>query len=305
MTEQIQFLVIGAQKSGTTSLFQYLKAHPSIYMPAKKEVAFFARDRLFDMGVSYYLSEFFGNVAQGQIAGEASPQYMCFSKCPERIANAFPEVKLLAVLRNPIDRAFSHYRMALRREYRLPTFADCIASQINRPLPADDDVDQETEFVSFGEYGRILSNYLRYFDRRQIQLVWSEELSSRTELVMQQIFRFLQVDDTFTCSAFDDRFHEGGERRFDGWPDRLISKILKRSEKYLGIRRAQAISHWYRTEVNVKRRKIATPVDTAYSLLQEHYREDIARLSHRFGVSPPWEAWAVQANEPIAGEIAT
>lgn len=117
---KVDFLVIGAQKSGTTSIFNYLSSHPSIFMPQCKEVCFFTRD--FERGVDWYFSNYFPSAPASSIKGEASPHYMYFKNVPERIASLFPDIKLIAVLRNPITRAYSHYQMTVRRNLEKRSF---------------------------------------------------------------------------------------------------------------------------------------------------------------------------------------
>lgn len=111
---KVDFLVIGAQKSGTTSLFHYLRAHPRIHIPFVKEIGFFSNERKFRKGVQWYLKHF-SDAEPHQIVGEVSPQYMAHPAAPGRIHSLFPDTRLIAVLRNPIDRAHSAYRMAVRR----------------------------------------------------------------------------------------------------------------------------------------------------------------------------------------------
>src|SRR5690606_13433578 len=132
-----------------------LSAHPEIYMPAQKELAFFSDDKAYSRGVQEYLKRHFSE-ANGKVAGEASPHYMCFDKCASRIHEHFPDVKLVAVLRNPIDRAYSHYRMALRRKREDRTFEEAITALIDRGPVEDHHRDTDKDFVLFGEYGRII-----------------------------------------------------------------------------------------------------------------------------------------------------
>lgn len=111
---EVDFIVIGAQKAGTTSLFHYLRAHPRIHIPLVKEIGFFSSERKFRKGVAWYLKQF-ADVHPQQIVGDVSPQYMAHPAAPARIHGLFPDTRLIAILRNPVDRAHSGYRMAVRR----------------------------------------------------------------------------------------------------------------------------------------------------------------------------------------------
>lgn len=102
------FLIVGAARAGTTSLYYYLKQHPDVFMSPKKEIDFFDVDKNFEKGLDWYERYFEGYTGQKAI-GEASPLYMYLEKVPKRIAKVIPDVKLIFILRNPVDRAYSHY----------------------------------------------------------------------------------------------------------------------------------------------------------------------------------------------------
>ena len=111
----LDFLIIGAQKSGTTSLFKYLNQHPDIAMPADKEAPYFTNDELYSAGWQHYLGNYFTGYDQELLWGTASPQYMSDLRAAERITRDLPNTRLIAILRNPIERAYSHYLMQKRR----------------------------------------------------------------------------------------------------------------------------------------------------------------------------------------------
>src|SRR5919201_3141433 len=120
------FLIIGAQKAGTTALYAYLRWHPGITGPSWKEVSFF--DRYYARGEAWYRGnmpsrprQWLAERRNGRppLVGEASPSYLFHPLAPERVANLLPRARLIAVLRNPVDRAFSHYQheLSLGREH--------------------------------------------------------------------------------------------------------------------------------------------------------------------------------------------
>src|SRR5215208_8528317 len=108
------FLILGAQKAGTTALYAYLRWHPQITGPSFKEVSFF--DRHYARGERWYRAHL--PMRRSSIVGEASPSYLFHPLAPERVAQMLPNARLVALLRNPVDRAFSHYQheVALGRE---------------------------------------------------------------------------------------------------------------------------------------------------------------------------------------------
>lgn len=105
------FLIVGAQKCGTTSLHEYLYQHPQIYLPEGKETKFFAEDARYSKGITYYEDVCFSTYSGESAVGEVDPDYMYFEQALERIAEHLDlrTTKLIFVLRNPVDRAFSHY----------------------------------------------------------------------------------------------------------------------------------------------------------------------------------------------------
>jgi hypothetical protein len=139
------FLLLGAQKAGTTALYEYLRRHPQITGPSWKEVSFF--DRHWARGESWYRGNF-PNLARtrGKLVGEASPSYVLHPLAPQRVQELVPDARLIVLVRNPVDRAFSQYNheVALGRE----------------PLPFEEALDAEDERLR-GEQGRLHSGWTR------------------------------------------------------------------------------------------------------------------------------------------------
>ena len=134
------FLVIGAQRSGSTALYRHLAAHPAILPPLRKEVHYF--DFQYAKGRAWYLAHFPG--IQERITGnyraitfEASPYYMLHPLAPERIMAFNPDMKLIAILRDPVDRALSHYHHEARRGVETLTFEEAIAAEPERLAGAE------------------------------------------------------------------------------------------------------------------------------------------------------------------------
>ena len=211
------FLVIGAGKSGTTSLYYYLGQHPEVYMSPVKEPLFFAAEggrisylgpdgqmmsRPANRGAVTSLEEYeglFAGVRGEKAVGEASPQYLYSPEAPERIKRRVPGARLLAVLRNPVERAYSAFlhRTRLGRE-PLADFPAAIAEEENRM--------REGWGLSFhykhkGFYHAQLSRYVELFGREQLRVYLYEDLKADPVGVSQDVFRFLGVDDAFVPDA--------------------------------------------------------------------------------------------------------
>jgi len=133
------FLIIGAQRCGTTSLFNYLSQHPDIYPSFPKEVHYFSN--YYKKGTAWYRSHFpltwqkkYRELVQGRkfMTGEATPYYFSHPHAPRRIFNALPKVRLFLLLRNPVDRAFSHYQYEVKMGIESLSFEEAIDKEEDR-----------------------------------------------------------------------------------------------------------------------------------------------------------------------------
>ena len=168
------FIVIGAQKSGTTTLFSLLKSISGLYLPPQKEVQFFSNDDLYARGVDWYWSENFAVEGFSGLRGEVSPQYMMHAKVPFRIKSHMPDVRLIAILRHPLYRAYSHYLMEVRRGSESRTFEEAFADSL--VLSSSGTALSESESLfRFSEYSEILGRYLDDFPKENMLLLFQED----------------------------------------------------------------------------------------------------------------------------------
>jgi hypothetical protein len=220
------FLVIGAMKAGTTSVAAALADHPEVFMVPGKEVLFFDRPRWWGLGVEWYESRFSG--ADGcKAAGEASPSYMYNHEAPARMASVVPDAKLVAILRHPVDRAYSHwwYRRLSGHEKR--SFRAAMG-------PSRDG--SRSVYEQRGLYLRQLRNVLEHYHRDALHVMLLDDLRSEPAGTFSELCRFLDVDDRVRPDALlqPHNSHEqrGGERpRFQrrGW-----RRVPKRARPVVG-----------------------------------------------------------------------
>jgi hypothetical protein len=302
MTERtIDFLVIGAAKSGTTSLFRYLAAHPGLSIPGEKELDFFCSDEKFARGVDWYLSHW-RTAAPGQLLGEVSPHYMQCKHAAERIAHTFPHVRMLAVLRNPVERAYSHYSHVKRRHRESRSFDEAagqwLARRRSQPSTADH-AELNRLYFAGSEYGRILTKFRRYFDRDQIQVLFTEQLETNTVSVVQDAYRWLGVDNSFSSECFSRLYNGGSEsavQRALQWARSQVRRVRERT----GIR--TPIEAFVPLPLRGTYRRLRLRLETKSGKklggsgldsylrqrLVEAYTADVAVLEREFGVRPPW-----------------
>jgi len=294
----LDFVVIGAQKGGTTTLFELLRQHPELCLPADKEAPFFNRPELYSPGVDDLFSTYFPQpLPAGKLLGTVTPQYMCIAGCAGRLAEAFPYCRLIAVLRDPVDRAYSHYRMATRRGQETRSFDDAIADMLASPeaiARARESVALGETYVAWGEYGRVLGDYLDRFERDHLLVVYTSDLERDPAGVLRSIFEFLDVAVALP-ERLDERHHVGGSRRrFPNVQRRLrrspVGWLWKRLPQRTRSRAFIRFDHW-----NVRQDPDAGAVGDAprwspvtEARLRDHYGADEAGLAGRFGLELPW-----------------
>lgn len=192
------FLIIGAAKCGTTSLAAYLAAHPHVGMAKPKELNFFSLH--WDKGVDFYRQCFEG--VRGHIVGEASPSYTRYpliTGVPERIVSVIPDVRLIYLIRNPVERIRSDYRHRLYLgSERAPTLLEAIA--------------QDPRYMALSRYANQIDQYLEWFSRDQLLIVEAERLKTARVGVVQQILRFLGADPEILPDNMDLEFNRADEK---------------------------------------------------------------------------------------------
>jgi hypothetical protein len=293
------FLIIGAAKSGTTAVWHYLRQHPEIYMSPTKHTRFFAfevEEPSFqgpaptmrgpagkNQSVPYAITDidayhalFDGATCEIAI-GEASHSYLYQPQAAQRIRNYSPEMKLIAILRNPAERAFSHYRQMVRDGRELiPDFAQALAEEEAR---VRDDWWPDFHYIQTGLYYAQLKRYFALFERDQLKIYLYEDLDSDPFGVSRDIFRFLGVHESFAPQAAA-RYNASGRPK---------SKILHLSLQKL--RRAVPVAERFLPERQYRRllrvgsslhnhnlTKTRLSPDLRRKAIDDYFREDILRL---------------------------
>ena len=189
------FLIIGAQKGGTSSLFYYLKFHPQVVRPIKKEIHYF--NLFYDKGIKWYLAHF-PLTSEGKITGEASPDYLYHPLSAQRVKALNPQMKIIVLMRNPIKRAYSAYQMNKRMgiDHR-ETFEDAVNYEMSHPDKKSDEYtyDQHNFFYfERGKYAEQLETWSDHFDSDQIHVVDSASFFKQTNDELIKIYDFLGIE---------------------------------------------------------------------------------------------------------------
>ncbi len=279
------FLFIGAEKSGTTWFYRRLKEHPDIYLPETKEVHFFnkydsnltERNHYARFDLRWY-EDFFRFCDGERAVGEVTPMYLCDPCAPERIKAALPEVKLICCLRNPVDRAYSHYWMARRKRHTHLSFEEVIECE-------------EARFIERGDYYEQLYTYLEQFSREQLLILIHEEVFREPAEHLQKVCHFLEVDPAFYRRDGDANLREE-ENRAGGyhslWLYDAIGKTAKlMREHYLTGRLLDALKATGMTdeilEVNRKPQDYPPMQPAHRKYLRDYYASSMKELEALLG----------------------
>ena len=184
------FVVIGAARSGTTTVARYLAGHPDIFLAVEKEVHFFDEDDKFDLGETWYSSQF-SDARQDQIVGEATPAYMMVEPSAERMAGLIPDARLVAILRNPVDRAYSLYwfTRAWGHENRDPGVA--LRSAMDAEGPSD-----PPPGAYLGSYVTQLERFTHFYPRSALLTVLFEDFSADPVGIAGRVCGFIGADES-------------------------------------------------------------------------------------------------------------
>jgi Sulfotransferase domain len=233
------FLILGAQKAGTTALYAYLRWHPQITGPSFKEVSFF--DRHYAHGERWYRAHM--PARRRSLVGEASPSYLFHPLAPERVASMLPDARLIALLRNPVDRAFSHYQheVALGREPL--SFEDAIDSEEERMRGEVEQMLGEPSYFSHawwnytyvarGRYAEQLERWFARFPRERLLVLFTEELAADTAGTYRRALDFLGA------SAHDlESYPRIFEREYEQMPSETrarLERLFEEPNRQLGV----------------------------------------------------------------------
>ncbi len=194
------FLILGAQKAGTSSLFSYLDQHADIKMSRAKEVHYF--DQNYDKGESWYRSFF--PMGDAGLRGEASPYYLFHPHVPERIKRDLPHAKLIVLLRNPTERALSQYFHAVRKDGETLDVKSALESEEERIGAEFEKMLKDENYQSYlvqlrsykrrGIYLEQLERYWKLFPKEQMLILNSELFFSQPDETLKQVYTFLEID---------------------------------------------------------------------------------------------------------------
>lgn len=195
------FIIIGAQKSGTTSLYNYLIEHPQISPASAKELHFF--DLNFQKGIQWYETQFPQKSKPNILTGEASPYYLFHPLVPQRLRQHYPQVKLIVLLRNPVTRAISHYHHEIKLGFEKLSIEEAIAAEPTRlenevtKLLTDPAYQSHNHrhysYLARGLYLQQLERWRKYYPPEQLLILKSEDFYTNPATTLDRVFQYLKI----------------------------------------------------------------------------------------------------------------
>ena len=306
MSQYPDFLIVGAAKAGTTSLVAYLNQHPDIYFSPIKEPHYFSKDikpenfnqRYYSNVVvdleAYFKDEplkeifeayvrdenqylkLFENADPNQVKGEASTTYLYSKEAAHHIYHTIPGAKIIAILRNPLERAYSHYLMALKFGFT--------SESLRQALKTDQEKEEKgwgisELFLELGLYYEQLKRYYDLFPSSQIQVIFHEDLYLKPDETLNQITDFLSVE-SFSFNT-GESYNQGGVPRF-----RLINELLNKwgLRMKLGQLMPESVKAKLKSLYLKKPQKSLDDDPEAKAFLRDYFKADIEKTSQLLGV---------------------
>lgn len=319
MEARVNFFLIGAAKSGTTALYERMNKHPDVYLSPLKEPNYFSTDidptqfsEAFKANTQLDLSDYFAkrplsekqvgfvrseeqydllfsDVHKEQVVGECSTSYLYSKNAPSEVHRYFPEARILVVLRNPIERLFSHYLMA--RKYGFTS--DDLRTALRKDREKKQKGWGQSElYVELGMYGEQLSRWLDVFPRDQVKVLFTQDL--KKDHIWSELYNWLGIEVNLAVEAEKKAAHEGdsvhkktnmaGLARWEGMNKWLTDKGLKKTlGRLIPPIIKEKLLFFYYTDVNLP---TLSEADRQY--IASLYDSDRVRLEQLIGRPVPW-----------------
>lgn len=290
------FICAGGAKCGTTSLYEYLKQHPQIFLPDQKELHFFSYPELKKQpegpgmrevlkGLCKTQEEYAGHykkAKKGMISGDISPSYLVFPEAIPRMKAFLENPKIIIMLRDPVDRVFSQY-MHLRRAAREElTFEKALEAEEQRKASNWGDM---WHYTASGFYFEHVSNYINAFGRDNVMVILSHEMRKNPDKILQEVFQFIGVDPNFKVNTSE-------EFNRSGLPKSLFiarltdaSSFANLAKKIIPRKFGASLKRWIQN-LNTGDKEVINP-DTVQKL-RSLYTEDIKKLETLIGKETGW-----------------
>lgn len=284
------FFIVGAARSGTSSLDRYLSQHPEIYITPKKETHFFAHDlfpsrftgpgderlnQLLIRNEEQY-AQLFAGVAGEKAIGETSAFYLCFPHTAERIVQAVPEAKIIMILREPVDRAYSAYMLLVRDGRETLGFEEGLSREAERKRQGFEPIWWYTELSL---YYKQVRRYLEIFGKERVKVLLYTELFANLGQALQDIFAFLKVKEDVVIDT-SVRYNVSGapkSRRFYTPLNHFISNPSPLEKRIKSLIPLHLRRSWASKAISMLTRPVPLNPDI-HAQLKKYFAEDVGKL---------------------------
>jgi len=281
------FFVVGAPKAGTTSLYQYLRQIPGIYMSPVKEPNYFCQKQIPEnhpylrpiRKKNEYLSLFNG-VKNEKIVGESSPRYLADLEVPKIIQQLVPKALIIASLRDPIERAFSHYLMHVQSGGLELSFHEELKKELEQGIQKN----KANIELQQGLYSDSVKRYLDNFGSNQVKIIIFEEWIKNPKKTMEEILKFLRLEDINIDSNFIP------SNQYIGMPSEYTRKLISNKSINLVSKRilTRSTRKFLREKFLLKKQPKPEMELEDRKLLVEYYKNDVEQLQNLLGTKLPW-----------------
>ncbi|MEL6812940.1 MAG: sulfotransferase [Bacteroidota bacterium] len=191
MKKKVSFFCVGAQKAGTSTLHDILQQHPGVNLPKRKETHYFRDDDKFSEGLGYYFN-LFEKKQQAKAFGEIDPEYLYFPDCAQRMYDTFGTTKITAILRNPVDRAYSHYLMTQSRGLEDLSFEEAVSTEKERLQTHFDHIN--FSYIRRGMYTSQIERFEKVFGADHVRVYLFDDLIQDPQSVVDPMVLFVGLD---------------------------------------------------------------------------------------------------------------
>ena len=286
----VNTLIIGTQKGGTTSLFYYLEQHPEVCASKIKETNYFLEDRLYNQGEQHFHA-YFDHCNQEKVVLASHAHLLPGVKVPERVRSYNKHMKLIVILRDPVERAFSAFRHAVKHGWEHES--NNFESRLNMKWENNGQFREMYDLAYFrnGLYHKHLTHWLEFFERANLLILTTKELHDNVNQTMDKVYRFLGIENFDVDTS--KRMNEGGVAR-SKFIQLFITKFVKNQQspvkrafrfllpKKFTIFLRSTLMPWL-MKTNTVKEKAALPQNL--DAVNKYFEEDIKKLKQDFGIT--------------------
>lgn len=285
MTKLPNFICVGAQKAGTTTLHDILKQHPDIYLPELKEAHFFDQKKRYVKGIKWWLNTFFSKYNNEKIMGVMTPEYLYYEEVPDRVLKDLgSNVKIIIILRNPVERSYSHYLMSVRRGFESMSFMNAIENESMRILQGEFERNNFS-YIARGLYSQQVTRYTNRFSKNNILfLSFENSIVNNIDSTITHIENFLDIDKIKLNTTLKSNSASEPRLKFINtllYKKSIIKKIFRPffNSLSLKVKIAQFIDSLNQKPTSSKKLSLEDKKD----IMDKYFKEDIVKLEGLLG----------------------